>query len=237
MMTQTQSAYPLLKLARLTALAALLQTLFTACTTVTIDEYQAKQNIHINEGEHVVVLGRRHANDYETEPDLIDCIGDILDDENEVIKVIPERQFIDALYPWFEPRTAPLRVKDMNRLLARDEVAQAIQKFNIRYIIWVDGNTETTSSSGSIGCSIGAGGAGCFGFGTWDKESDYEAVVWDYQNLENLGQISADASGTSYMPAVVVPIPLIAQVQKNACKAMGLQLRNFLNPNNEGGAL
>ena len=123
-----------------------------------------------------------------------------------------------------------MRVKDMNRLLSREDIAKTINSYNIRYIIWVDGNTETTSSSGSIGCSIGAGGAGCFGFGTWDKESDYEASVWDYQELENLGQISADASGTSYMPAIVVPIPIIAQVQKNACKAMGLQLRNFLNP-------
>lgn len=204
--------------------------LLQGCTSVTIDEYQATDDVSITHGEKVVVLGRRHSSDYETEPDLIECIGDILDDNNDVIKVIPENEFMDALYPWFEPRTAPMRVKDMNRLLARQDVAQAINSYDIRYIIWVDGNTETTSSSGSIGCSIGAGGAGCFGFGTWDKESDYEAAIWDYQELENLGQISADASGTSYMPAVVVPIPLIAQVQKNACKAMGLQLRNFLNP-------
>ncbi|MGH1370518.1 MAG: hypothetical protein ACRBBW_00680 [Cellvibrionaceae bacterium] len=200
------------------------------CTSVTIDEYHASDSVAISQGERVVVLGRRHSSDYETEPDLISCIGDVLDDQNDVIEVIPERQFVDALYPWFEPRTAPMRVKDMNRLLTRKDIADTINSYNIRYIIWVDGNTETTSSSGSIGCSIGAGGAGCFGFGTWDKESDYEASVWDYQELENLGQISADASGTSYMPAIVVPIPIIAQVQKNACKAMGMQLRNFLNP-------
>lgn len=200
------------------------------CTSVTIDEYHASEDVGIAHGERVVVLGRRHSSDYETEPDLVSCIGGVLADQNDVIEVIPERQFVDALYPWFEPRTAPMRVKDMNRLLSREDIAKTINSYNIRYIIWVDGNTETTSSSGSIGCSIGAGGAGCFGFGTWDKESDYEASVWDYQELENLGQISADASGTSYMPAIVVPIPIIAQVQKNACKAMGLQLRNFLNP-------
>ncbi len=211
---------------KISALLLVLQ----GCTSVTIDEYHASNDVEISHGERVVVLGRRHSSDYETEPDLISCIGNVLDDQNDVIKVIPERQFIDALYPWFEPRTAPMRVKDMNRLLTRKDIANTINSYKIRYIIWVDGNTETTSSSGSIGCSIGAGGAGCFGFGTWDKESDYEATVWDYQELENLGQISADASGTSYMPAIVVPIPLIAQVQKNACKAMGLQLRNFLNP-------
>ncbi|MBU3070146.1 hypothetical protein KOI40_09965 [Aestuariicella sp. G3-2] len=211
-------------------LVALLLMLLQGCTSVTIDEYHARKDTKISEGEHVVVLGRRHSSSYETEPELVDCIGDILDDNNDIITVIPEREFMDALYPWFEPRTAPMRIKDMNRLLARKDVEAAINHFNIRYIVWVDGKTETTSSSGSIGCSIGAGGAGCFGFGTWDKESDYEAHIWDYQELENIGQISADAAGTSYMPAVVVPIPLIAQVQKNACKAMGLQLRSFLNP-------
>ncbi|WP_208021963.1 hypothetical protein [Pseudomaricurvus hydrocarbonicus] len=210
----------------LSALLVLLQ----GCTSITIDEYHAREHQSITAGEHVVVLGRRHSNDYETEPELIECIGDILDDDNEVITVIPEKQFVDALYPWFEPRTAPMRVKDMGRLLTREDVAETIRSYHIRYIIWVDGNTETTSSSGSIGCSIGAGGAGCFGFGTWDKESDYEAAIWDYQHLENIGQISADASGTSYMPAVVVPIPLIARVQRNTCEAMGLQLRSFLNP-------
>ena len=200
------------------------------CTSVSIDEYQAIRHDGIRQGEQVVVLGRRQSSGYETEPELIECIGDVLDDDNDIITVIPEQQFVDALYPWFEPRTAPMRVQDLDRLLARPEVVSAIDAFNIRYIIWVDGNTETTSSTGSIGCAIGVGAAGCFGFGTWDKESDYEAHIWDYQQQQNLGQISADASGTSYMPAVVVPIPLIAQVQKNACKAMGLQLRSFLIP-------
>lgn len=200
------------------------------CTSVSIDEYQASPHEGIRRGEHVVVLGRRQSSGYETEPELIECIGDILDDNNDVITVIPERQFVDALYPWFEPRIAPMRVQDMERLVARPEFVSALEAFNVRYLIWVDGKTETTSSTGSIGCAIGAGAAGCFGFGTWDKESDYEAHIWDYRKKENLGQISADASGTSYMPAVVVPIPLIAQVQKNACKAMGLQLRSFLNP-------
>lgn len=216
-------------------ITALLQLALQGCTSVSIDEYQARQHEGIRKGEHVVVLGRRQSSGYETEPELIDCIGDILDDNNDVITVIPEREFVDALYPWFEPRIAPMRVQDLDRLLARPEVVSALEGFNVRYLIWVDGKTETTSSTGSIGCAIGAGAAGCFGFGTWDKESDYEAHIWDYRNKENLGQISTDASGTSYMPAVVVPIPLIAQVQKNACKAMGLQLRSFLNPTADPG--
>jgi len=201
----------------------------SGCTTVVIDEYRENSS-NLDSGESVVVLGRRHSSDYETEPELIQCIGDILAGGNSGISVVPEREFLDRLYPWFEPRTAPMNLKRLNHLVERQEVAKVLSDYNIGYIIWVDGNTETTDSSGSIGCSIGTGGAGCFGFGTWDKESEYEASIWDYESRQLTGKISTGATGTSYMPAVVVPIPLIARVQANACKGMGSQLRSFLLP-------
>ena len=200
-----------------------------ACTSVVIDE-DRRGTVDLKGDESVVVLGRRHASDYETEPGLIDCIGNTLASGSRGIKVVSEDDFVDHLYPWFEPRTAPMKVKDLNRLLKHEYLAAAVEEYKVRYIIWVDGNTETTNSAGSIGCSIGTGGAGCFGFGTWDKESDYEVTVWDYKNLKTTGKISADASGTSYMPAVVIPIPIIARVQASACKGIGQQLRTFLQP-------
>lgn len=201
----------------------------SGCTTVVIDEYRESESQLTSDGA-VVVLGRRHSSDYETEPELVQCIGEILAQGDDGIKVVPEREFLDRLYPWFEPRTAPMNMRRLNRLVERQEVAQTIDNYNIHYIVWVDGKTETTDSSGSIGCSIGTGGAGCFGFGTWDKESEYEASIWDYDKRRLSGKISAGATGTSYMPAVVVPIPLIARVQANACKGMGGQLRNFFRP-------
>lgn len=201
----------------------------SGCTSITIDE-DRRVTATLEEGETVVVLGRRHASDYETEPDLISCIGETLSEGPNAINVVEENTFIDSLYPWFEPRTAPLKVRDLSRLVEKSHLAAVIKQHAVRYIIWVDGNTETTNSSGSIGCSIGTGGAGCFGFGTWDKESDYEVSVWDYKQKQMMGKISADASGTSYMPAVIIPIPIIARVQTNACKGIGVQLRSFLRP-------
>jgi len=123
-----------------------------------------------------------------------------------------------------------MKVTALKNLVQREEVAQVMEEFNIRHIVWIDGKTETVSSAGSIGCSIGAGGAGCFGFGTWDNESNYEATIWDYHQYKLLGKISADASGTSYMPAVLVPIPIIARVQTSACKGLADQLRAFFTP-------
>jgi hypothetical protein len=203
--------------------------LFAGCTSVTVDHYSSGE-VAVEEGESVVVLGRRYSSSYDTEVDLISCVGDTLANGRSDLTVIPESEFVDRLYPWFEPRTAPMQVSALQRLIAQEEVASIMKDYNIAHIVWIDGKTETTDSSGSIGCSIGAGGAGCFGFGTWDQESQYEASIWDYENQKLLGKISTDAAGTSYMPAVVIPIPIIARVQASACKGMAEQLKAFFRP-------
>lgn len=199
----------------------------SACTTTTIDEFRSGYT-GLNEGESIVVIGRRHRSEYETEVDFIDCVGDSLNSGREELSVIPEQEFADSLYPWFEPRTAPVRMEGFQNMLERADISDRIKGMGIRYIVWIDGSTELTDSGGTIACSIGPGGGGCLGFGTWDNESSYEASIWDFENLTTVGQISSDAKGTSYMPAVVVPIPLIAQVKGNACKGLGDQLRSFL---------
>ena len=41
--------------------------------------------------------------------------------------------------------------------------------------------------------------------------------------------MSTTATGQSYMPAVVVPIPIIAPVQGTACDGLGDQLLEFFS--------
>ncbi|MCO1333226.1 hypothetical protein MO867_02625 [Microbulbifer sp. OS29] len=201
----------------------------SGCTTVVIDEYRRSDG-ELTEGDSVVILGRRHSSEYETEPDLIACVGRELHNPEQGVNIIPEKEFVDIMYPWFEPRTAPMHVRSLDRLMENKNVRERMEAYGVKYIVWIDGSTETTASAGSISCTISTGGAGCFGFGTWDKESDYEAAVWDFRDRELSGKLSADAKGTSYMPAIVIPIPLIARVQNNACKGMALQLQQFLVP-------
>ena len=175
-----------------------------------------------------MILGRRQASDYETRADFVDCVGDQVNSGTNGINVVPEQEFVDALFPWFEPRTAPLRTQDMERLMSEPIVAEKIDEFGIRYIVWVDGYTETTSRSGSISCPIGPGGGGCFGFGSWEDDSQFDARVWDVNELTSVGTISADATGQSYLPAVVIPIPLLARVEANACSSLATQLKSFV---------
>ena len=135
----------------------------------------------------VVILGRRHASDYETEFDFIQCIGRHIGTRDNTIEIIDEVDFVNSLYPWFEPRTAPLRPADIDRLLQQKPVAEQVAQMKLQYLIWVDGRA-------------GGGGAP-----------------------------QRQTSGQSYMPAVVVPIPIIAPVQGTACDGLGEQLLEFLS--------
>ena len=210
------------------ALSYVLTYFLASCTSTTVDEFRQGET-GIESDESVVILGRRQASDFETKSDFVECVGKGMSQGENAISVVPEREFIDAMFPWFEPRTAPLRATDLEQLLAEDVVAQKMNEFGIRYMVWVEGFTETTGRTGSISCTVGPGGGGCFGFGTWEDDANFDARVWDVNSLRNVGTINADATGQSYLPALVVPMPLIARVETNACNRLAAQLKDFVN--------
>ena len=51
--------------------------------------------------------------------------------------------------------------------------------------------------------------------------------MWDVRAKESIAKISAEAAGTSYMPALIVPVPLIARVQAAACDGLTTQLQKL----------
>ena len=210
------------------AISYVLTCFLASCTSTTVDEFRQGET-GIESDESVVILGRRQASDFETKSDFVECVGKGMSQGENAISVVPEREFVDAMFPWFEPRTAPLRATDLEQLLAEDVVAQKMNEFGIRYMVWVEGFTETTGRTGSISCTVGPGGGGCFGFGTWEDDANFDARVWDVNPLRNVGTINADATGQSYLPALVVPIPLIARVETNACNRLAAQLKDFVN--------
>lgn len=212
---------------RLRAFMLLAATVATAgCVDATIEQFQQSQAVMAS-GDRIVVLGRRQNNGYETEVDFVDCVGGALARGDAAVAVVPETQFVDELFPWFEPRTAPLRTEDLPGLLSNPLVSERLERQGLRYLVWLDGSTNTTDQAGSMTCTISPGGGGCFGFVSWARDSSYEASIWDLQTHENIGRVSTDASGTSYMPALIVPVPIIARVQTQACGGMANQLKQF----------
>ena len=182
----------------------------------------------IASGEAMVLLGRASYNEKQTEESFTDCIADALGQGENPIRLIRQEKFKDDLYPWFEPRTAPTSADDLGRLFAQPGVKERIDNANVRYLAWIDGDTVTIDSGGSMSCTISTFGGGCFGMSYWEEDASYEASIWDLKAMTSTGQISADATGTSYLAGLVLPIPILARPGNAACKGLAKQLRAFV---------
>ena len=80
-----------------------------------------------------------------------------------------------------------------------------------------------------MSCAIGPGVGGCFGITWWENDASYHAAVWDLRQKVDTGSVSAAVHGTSMIPALVIPLPLIARTQSAACKNLARQLRQFIS--------
>ncbi len=208
-------------------IAALLAIALSGCVTSRIEDAR-EAGTGIKEGEGVVIMAKSYHLGNETESSFIECVGESIGSGATGLRVIPRAEFVDALFPWFEPRTAPADTKGLPALMSRPGVPEMIRDKGVRYVIWLDGDTDRVAGGGSLSCAAGPGGGGCFGFAWWQNDAKYQASVWDLSGLEDAGTISADFSGTSFLPAIVVPIPLIARTKTKACKGLSDQLKLFI---------
>ena len=197
------------------------------CVSATVQQVR-ERSTEISGGETLVILGKRNRpSTEETEIDFIDCVATNLRSKKSQLQVLNEQRFIDQTFPWFEPRTAPRNMDALVNLFDQKLLAERLEQMGLKYLIWIEGQTKRTSSGGSMSCGITPGGGGCFGFLTWENDASYEATIWDAKNKMVAGKVSSDAAGTSYMPALILPIPLVARVQSNACFGLADQLDKF----------
>jgi hypothetical protein len=182
----------------------------------------------ISSTEAVVILAKPNVEGAGTEEKFMNCVGKGLAGGAHPMRISGNTLFVDDLFPWFEPSTAPTRPEALAELLARPGVSQKIADKGVRYVVWVDGVTRKTDGGGSIACGAAPGAAGCLGFGWWEKQSDYQATVWDLKQERTAGSVTTNVTGTSALVGVIVPLPFIARVQGTACNRKAGQLRTFL---------
>ena len=215
----------------------------SGCMTSKVEESR-QVAAAIQADESIVVLKKPQLEGVGTEEKFIDCLqenlgGQLVHPEdgqsaktakaNSVpFKIYGEQEFTDAMFPWFEPSTAPANADGLRLLIARPGVAERLQQIGVRYVVWLDGQTRKTDGGGSIACGAGPGGAGCIGVGWWEKQSGYVASVWDMQTGNEMGSVTTDVTGTSVLIGAVAPIPIISPVQRTACSRLAEQLRSFL---------
>lgn len=199
----------------------------SGCVTSRIEELKlGKTGIGANESV-VVLVNRQNAN-VEAEKGFSECLSSQLARGAEGLNVLSAQDFKDELFPWFEPRLRPPRADGLEQLLLRPGVSERVASTGVRYLIWVDGSTEVDNKAGSMTCAFSPGGGGCFGILTWDNNSSYEASIWDLRRGESAGVISADSTGTSVIPALLVPLPFLARTKTASCKGLADQIKQFV---------
>jgi len=191
----------------------------------------------ITKDEAVVILAKPQIEGAGAEDGFMNCVGGGLAGRGDsAITVRNNKDFVDSMFPWFEPQTAPARPEAVEALLTRPGVAEKVAASGVRYVVWLDGSTQKTDGGGSIACGAAPGAAGCIGFGWWEKESNYEATIWDLQQAKSAGTVGTDVTGTSAIIGAIVPLPFIARVQGTACNRMSDQLRHFFTGKDDPGS-
>lgn len=194
------------------------------CVTSRVEEFMIVQPVLVGD-EAVVILTNRQDAVVEAERDFSSCLFSELSRNGNDLNIISENAFKDAIFPWFEPRLAPSKPESLPILMAHEGVARKIRSLNVRYLIWIHGESEVLNKQGMMTCTLTPAGGGCLGVLSWDNTSNYEASIWDIREGKSLGVISAEATGTSVVPAIGLPIPLIARTKTASCKSLAAQLR------------
>jgi hypothetical protein len=200
----------------------------TGCMQARIEESR-EMPTKITSEEAVVILAKPQIEGAGAEDGFMDCLSANLAEGRHGVKVHGNNEFVDKMFPWFEPGTAPSKPEAVSVLLNRPGVSEKVASTGVRYVVWLDGGTMKTDGGGSLACGAAPGAAGCIGFGWWEKESDYEATIWDLKQAKSAGTVGTNVTGTSAIIGAVVPLPFVSRVQTAACNRMANQLRSFFN--------
>jgi hypothetical protein len=229
-----------MRLPRLLPVLALVA--LAGCMHVKIDEAR-EVDATVASGEGVVLLAKPELRGVGSESGFLDCLekqllghsvakqtgpAQVVSIPGRHFRLVPHRAFIDSLYPWLEPSTAPADAEFARVLLARPGVRERIAAAQVRYVVSIEGGTNVTDKSGSLACAAGPGGAGCIGVAFWKKTSDYQARIWDLERGISLGTVSTDTTGHSVIVGAIIPLPFVAPVQHTACTRMARELDHFL---------
>ena len=198
------------------------------CSTTRIDE-EGNTAFTISGDESIVLLSNSYHTGNQTELDFMDCLNNSILKKQDTFEIIPTRQFQNLFYPWFEPSTAPQSIEDLPKILGNELIKEKLSAMKIKYLIKITGETKTNASSGALSCAAGPGGGGCFGFAWWDDTSAYNASVWDLSQETSVGNVSSNVTGASMIPAIIIPIPILARTQSNACDGLSDQIVNFFS--------
>lgn len=126
--------------------AAMLLISLTGCMTTRVEESKNTATGILTD-ERIVILEASYQSGNETEDKFVDCVSKMVQRGNRGLNVFPDDEFIDTMFPWFEPRTMPRGPEALPALFERPGLTERLEASGVRYIIWVTGDTEKDRKS------------------------------------------------------------------------------------------
>ncbi|MCJ7774292.1 MAG: hypothetical protein MUP22_14310 [Desulfobacterales bacterium] len=152
------------------------------------------------------------------------CVQEELKEDLQYLKFVSGDKFREAMFPWFEPNTAPQNIEELSALLRKTLVQKRIESFGVEILIYVHGYTKSYDESfGDIPYFMI--------MGSNERETHIRTTVWDLKEIVRVGDTDISFQGTVYggitsIPPFVFIIP--AFTESSACNETAKRISNCL---------
>lgn len=158
-----------------------------------------------------------------TDKEFAKCVQEKLKQDLQYLKFLQGDKFREAMFPWFEPNTAPKNIEELSALLTKPLVKKRIESLGVELLIYVSGYTKETEVQQ---------GVDIFGNGfSARRETRILVTVWDLNEIVRVGDTDISfkgtvAAGTSIIPPFIyIWIPF---TESKACSETAKRISNYL---------
>lgn len=159
----------------------------------------------------------------------MECVGNRLRSYHPPVGVVAMDDVIRLeFFPWLEPSTGPKTTDDFRSWFSHPAIQDKMRDLGIRYLLSLQGGTKTEIPGGGILCGASMGGGGCLGFAWGTHESAFSASLFDLQDQAEPKELTSRESSGVYVPAFILPIPLLAPTESVACERLAHDLHETI---------
>jgi hypothetical protein len=151
-------------------------------------------------------------------------LGESVQRKRPELRYLPRDQFCRAVFPNLPAEAAPLELKSLRSLLEKPEFRERLDRLNLRYIVYLGGQTEIDENHYWIGIYLIIGGVS-----TWEKKSELNAVIFDLRRPNGTRSLSGTAAGTAWVAGVLpIVVGAPAHTEDRACEQISSALLQAL---------
>jgi hypothetical protein len=160
-----------------------------------------------------------------------ECLQKELKKDLPNLKVFPEYRFRNALFPWFEYRTAPKDAKELSAILDKPSIRSHLESIGVEILVYVHGETSQSDLDGPGFCGGGYGGGGCLGYVEGGRETHIATTIWNLKEGISLGNTDIHVQGKVRVPMLIIPLPIPAFTEASACSETAMRISDRFNNN------